>query len=188
MRWWVCGLLIAMACPAVAADYDDSWLRGSQVIGAAPTPPPRLYRIWAGVYGGAQVGEDFRGVDFRATQGIQTAINEDSVLNSLASALPNMQTLPQISTSGPSYGGFVGYNYQIDDVVLGIELDLSHAASTTTATQNQAATGGQLANGTITQAGPTTTANCVACYQIPGGRSSMAFKPSPPRSSTYRVR
>jgi opacity protein-like surface antigen len=127
MRWWVCGLLIAMACPAVAADYDDSWLRGSQVIGAAPTPPPRLYRIWAGVYGGAQVGEDFRGVDFRATQGIQTAINEDSVLNSLASALPNMQTLPQISTSGPSYGGFVGYNWQIDDVVFGAEFNANRS-------------------------------------------------------------
>ena len=66
MRWWVCGLLIAMACPALAGDYDDSWLRGSQVIGPAVAAPPRLYRIWAGAYGGGQVGEDFHGVDFRA--------------------------------------------------------------------------------------------------------------------------
>jgi outer membrane immunogenic protein len=73
-----------------------------------------------------------------------------------------------LTTRGLSYGGFLGYNYQIDDVVLGLELDLSHAASTTTASQNQAATSGQLANGTITQNGPTTTANCVACYTIPG--------------------
>jgi hypothetical protein len=35
-------------------------------MGTAPAPPPRLYRIWAGVYGGVQVGEDFRGVDFRS--------------------------------------------------------------------------------------------------------------------------
>jgi outer membrane immunogenic protein len=121
------GLLIAMACPAVAADYDDSWLRGSQVIGAAPTPPPRLYRIWAGVYGGAQVGEDFRGVDFRTSPGIQTAINEDAVLNLLSAPLPNMQTLPQVNTSGPSYGGFVGYNWQIDDVVFGVEFNANRS-------------------------------------------------------------
>jgi outer membrane immunogenic protein len=127
MRWWVLGLLIAMACPAVAADYDDSWLRGSQVIGAAPTPPPRLYRIWAGVCGGAQVGEDWRGVDFRTVQGIQTAINEDTILNSISAALPNMQTLPQKNTTGPSYGGFVGYNWQLDDVVFGAELNANRS-------------------------------------------------------------
>ena len=81
MRWWVCGLLIATACPALAADYDDSWLRGSQVIGPAAAPPPRLYRIWAGVYGGGQVGEDFHGVDFRSipAPALASAIEQDAI-------------------------------------------------------------------------------------------------------------
>ncbi len=130
MRWWVCGLLIAMACPALAADYDDSWLRGSQDIGAAPPPPPRLYRIWAGVYGGVQVGEDFHGIDFRNVSSAQiaSAISQDGILTALANSLPGMPILPQINTNGPSYGGFLGYNWQIDDVVFGTELNANRSA------------------------------------------------------------
>jgi outer membrane immunogenic protein len=135
MRWWVCGLLIAMACPALAADYDDSWLRGSQDIGAAPPPPPRLYRIWAGVYGGAQVGEDFHGVDFRAlpTNPLANAQNEDIILNGLGNALPAIPVLPVYNTKGPSYGGFLGYNWQIDDVVFGAELNANRSSLNATA-------------------------------------------------------
>jgi outer membrane immunogenic protein len=129
MRWWVLGLLIATASPALAADYDDSWLRGPQVIGAAPTPPPRLYRIWAGVYGAVQVGEDFHAADFRAVPNapIQTAINQDGILNSISGTLPGMAALPQVNSNGPSYGGFVGYNWQIDDVVFGAELNANRS-------------------------------------------------------------
>jgi outer membrane immunogenic protein len=130
MRWWVLGLLIAMAGSAVAADYDDSWLRGSQVIGAAPTPPPRLYRIWAGVYGGAQVGEDFNGVDFRQLpyQPIQSAISQDGILQILAAPTAALPALPQVNTRGPSYGGFIGYNWQLDDVVFGVELNINRSS------------------------------------------------------------
>jgi outer membrane immunogenic protein len=130
MRWWVLGLSIAMASSAVAADYDDSWLRGSQVIGAAPTPPPRLYRIWAGVYGGAQVGEDFDGVDFRQipNTSIQSAISQDAILTILAAPTAGLPSLPQVNTHVPSYGGFMGYNWQIDDVVFGAELNINRAA------------------------------------------------------------
>lgn len=129
MRWWVFGLLIAMVCPAVAADYDNSWLRGSQVMGAAPTPPPRLYRIWAGVYGGAQVGEDFHGVDFRAIPAtpVQSAIAQDAILTALSASLPGMPSLPQVNSKGPSYGGFIGYNWQIDDVVFGAEFNANRS-------------------------------------------------------------
>lgn len=35
-------------------------------------------------------------------------------------------TLPKGSTGGPSFGGFIGYNYQWDDVVLGAELNYNH--------------------------------------------------------------
>jgi outer membrane immunogenic protein len=129
MRWWVLGLLIAMAGPAVAADYDDSWLRGPQVIGAAPTPPPRLYRIWAGVYGGVQAGEDFSGVDFRQLPNgpTQSAISQDAILTILAAPAAGMPALPQVSTRNPSYGGFIGYNWQIDDVVFGAEFNINRS-------------------------------------------------------------
>jgi outer membrane immunogenic protein len=130
MRWWACGLLIAMTCPALAADYDDSWLRGSQTIGPAVGAPPRLYRTWAGVYGGVQVGEDFRGIDFRSVPvgPLQSAISQDAVLTALAGSLPGMSSLPQVNTNGPSYGGFLGYNWQIDDMVGGLELNVNRAS------------------------------------------------------------
>jgi outer membrane immunogenic protein len=148
MRWWVLGLLIAMACPALAADYDDSWLRGSQVIGAAPAPPPRLYRIWAGVYGGAQAGEDFNGIDFRQVPAtpVQSAIAQDAILTTLAAPATALPALPQVSTRGPSYGGFVGYNWQIDDVVFGAEFNINRSSLHQTAV-NSAARGYWVNNG-----------------------------------------
>jgi outer membrane immunogenic protein len=130
MHWWACGLLIAMTCPALAADYDDSWLRGSQTIGPSVGPPPRLYRIWAGVYGGAQVGEDFHGVDFRSTPAspLASAISQDAILSLLSASLPGMPNLSQVNSNGPSYGGFVGYNWQIDDVVFGVEINANRSS------------------------------------------------------------
>jgi outer membrane immunogenic protein len=142
MRWWVCGLLIAMACPALAADYDDSWLRGSQVIGPAPAPPSRLYRIWAGVYGGAQVGEDFHGVSFDGVPltPIGSAISQDAILQILQNPLNDMLSFPRVNSKGPSFGGFLGYNWQIDDLVFGVELNANratlHATETSSATRN----------------------------------------------------
>jgi opacity protein-like surface antigen len=149
-------LLIAIAFPALAADYDDSWLRGSQVMGTAPAPPPRLYRIWAGVYGGVQVGEDFRGVDFRSVPStpIASAANQDAILHSLGDALPGMPLLPRINTKGPSYGGFLGYNWQIDDVVFGAELNANRASLNTSA--NNVATRSYIVNSGAYLFAPTT--------------------------------
>jgi outer membrane immunogenic protein len=148
MRWWVWGLLIAMACPALAADYDDSWLRGSQVIGAAPTPPPRLYRIWAGVYGGVQAAEDSSGVDFRQVPStpIQSAIAQDAILTALAAPAAGMPALPQVNSHNPSYGGFIGYNWQIDDVVFGAEFNINRSGLHQTAV-NSATRGYWVNNG-----------------------------------------
>jgi hypothetical protein len=165
MRRLVCGLLLAgVAAPALAGDFDNSWLRGS----STDVPLPRPYARRSGLYGGGQVSADFHGVGFNndGNSTIAQFKSTDPVL--AAVAINQMHPLGSLTTTGLSYGGFVGYNYQIDDIVLGIELDLSHAASTTTANQNQAATSGQLANGTITQNGQTTTASGLL-PEPPGG-------------------
>jgi outer membrane immunogenic protein len=148
MRWLVCGLSIAIAVPALAADYDDSWLRGSQVVGPPAPPPSRLYRNWGGVYGGAQVGEDFHGVDFRNVPAgpIASAIQQDAILSALSASLPGMPSLPQLNTNGPSYGGFIGYNWQIDDMVGGVEFNANraslHATASSSVTRSYVATTG----------------------------------------------
>jgi hypothetical protein len=133
MRRLVCGLSLAsVAAPAFAGDV----LRGS----TSDVPLPRPYARWSGFYGGGQVGGDFHNVGF-TNDGNATIAQFKSTDPVLAAVAINpMLPLGNLTTGGLSYGGFVGYNYQIDDIVLGIELDLSHAMSTTTATQNQAAT------------------------------------------------
>jgi outer membrane immunogenic protein len=164
MRRLVCSLLLAgVAAPAVAG--DNSWLRGSTT--DFPTPHP--YARWAGVYGGGQVGADFHGVSF--------GNDGNSTLSAIRSGAPilaavpmqNLPSLDRLTTKGPSYGGFVGYNYQIDDVVLGIELNFNQAAATASASQSQFANPNQLFIGTITLNGPTTTSSTPP----PGGTSSI---------------
>ena len=44
----------------------------------------------------------------------------------LQSNVTNFTTLPKSVTGGASYGGFIGYNWQWDDVVLGAELNYNH--------------------------------------------------------------
>ena len=88
----LCALLAVLVAPATAADLDDSWLRGS--ISAGPVR-------WDGVIIGGHFGYTNMNTDFKnATELVQ---------------------LSSTTTSSTSYGGFLGYNMQWDDLVLGIE-------------------------------------------------------------------
>jgi outer membrane immunogenic protein len=185
MRWLVCGLSIAIASPALAADYDDSWLRGSQVVGPPAPPPSRLYRNWSGVYGGVQVGEDFRGIDFRDVPAnpLASAISQDAILNLLSGALPGMPSLPQVSTRGPSYGGFLGYNWQIDDMVFGAELNALHQNAYNLVTRSYVVTsGGNIYAPTIVNVTSAATVD-MSDYFTARGRLGWAFAASCPISS-----
>ncbi len=125
MRRLICGLLLAgVASPVVAADLDLSWLRGSS---SFPADPP-TYARWSGLYGGGQIGEDFRGVDFSnsGTGMISDIAGQDA--NFAGIPLNSFTQLSKLNTAGPSFGGFIGYNYQIDDVVAGIEFNFSRSA------------------------------------------------------------
>jgi opacity protein-like surface antigen len=114
-----CLLTASIASPGLAADIDNSWLRGSS---SFPADPPPFAR-WNGLYAGGQIGEDFHGFDFGGT-----GVNQLSVLN----------------TKGPSVGGFMGYNYQIDDIVAGFEFNFNsssvQASSSEGVTNSAAAT------------------------------------------------
>jgi opacity protein-like surface antigen len=124
MRHLVRGLLLAsVASPACAGDIDSSWLRGSSSFPADPPP----FQRWNGFYGGGEVGADFNGIDFRNVVG--TSITTIQGLDANFSGIPlsNFPRLTNMDSKGISYGGFTGYNYQIDDVVLGFELDFNRA-------------------------------------------------------------
>ena len=128
MRLLVHGLLLASAAsPALAADIDNSWLRGSS---SFPADPP-AYRRWNGVYGGGQVGVDFHSMQFNDNGNAMIAnlAATDPILVAAGGA-PILSDLARRSASGLSYGGFIGYNYQIDDTVFGLELNLNGSGLT----------------------------------------------------------
>ena len=109
------------ATPAAAQDM----LRGSYVT------TPQYYQ-WDGFYGGGQIGFSNADVKFgNATQPLTDYILRNSVIQDNVSG---WTTLPNGSTNGTSYGGFIGYNWQWDDVVVGVEanynrLSLSKSAA-----------------------------------------------------------
>jgi opacity protein-like surface antigen len=86
----------AMTVRAFAADMPETILRGGYY---EPEPPP--HTRWDGVSIGAQFGYSNLTADF--------------------SDVSTTTTLPKVSTNSAQYGGFLGYNAQWDDLVLGVE-------------------------------------------------------------------
>lgn len=124
MRRLVGGLLlVGLASPAFAGDLDLGWLRGS----SQPTADPPNYMRWSGFYGGGQVGEDFHGSDLSSAVKplISDIQSQDSQLTQIP--LSSMTNLPVSNTKGPSFGGFAGYNYQIDEFVFGAEINFNRS-------------------------------------------------------------
>jgi outer membrane immunogenic protein len=122
MRRLGCGLLLACALtPAAAADYETPWLRGSTT--DLPTPAP--YRIWSGFYFGGHFGLDFHGTDFSGVpfNSIASIMTQDAILAQLP--VIQMPVMPSQVKSSWNAGGFLGYNYQMDDIVLGMEANYS---------------------------------------------------------------
>jgi outer membrane immunogenic protein len=109
-------LAVTLLAPAgaIAADMPEL-LRGSY----APT-----YARWEGFYFGGQAGKTFLSVDAgNASRSLISYILANTELQGIVS---DFMLLPKGSTGGTSFGGFVGYNVQWDDVVLGAELNYNH--------------------------------------------------------------
>jgi opacity protein-like surface antigen len=126
MRWFICALVVLALPPrAFAGDFDI--LRGSQSVG------PANFSNWSGFYAGGQVGYGDASGDFsRATASIvsdalRVTTLEDEFSPSSWSVLGN-------ATQGAwSYGGFVGYNSQWQDLVLGVEANYNQSKYALTA-------------------------------------------------------
>ena len=112
--------LIAVApAGAIAADMPE-FLRGSYT----PT-----YTNWEGFYFGVQGGQSFGSADFnQSTRSMVSYILANTELEGIVS---DWTTLTKGSTGALSFGGFIGYNWQWNDVVLGAELNYNHMSMTT---------------------------------------------------------
>jgi outer membrane immunogenic protein len=114
-------VMFGAATGAQAADMPD-FLRGSIPAGPAPTVD------WRGFYVGAQGGygssdENFNG----STANMVGALIANNVIQQMGVAQWNLG-LGKDSARAPGYGAFAGYNWQWDDVVLGIESSYLHGS------------------------------------------------------------
>jgi outer membrane immunogenic protein len=114
----ICGVgLISMVGSAAAADLPI--LRGSS---GYEMGSPSYYN-WSGVYVGGQGSYSAAGSDFsKGTSDLVGYILRNTTLENEAH-VSNWTTLPRAGATASGYGGFVGYNAQMEDVVVGIELN-----------------------------------------------------------------
>jgi opacity protein-like surface antigen len=111
----LCALLtVVWAAPAKAADLlDTSYLRGS--LGGGPVR-------WDGVVLGGQIGYSSMNADFGNSSSSQIAfLLRNSALEDQF-APSSWTTLPNKLSSSQSFGVFLGYNTQWDDLVLGADI------------------------------------------------------------------
>jgi outer membrane immunogenic protein len=155
----LCALvLLGLAPRAYAADIGDDFdvLRGSQVVG------PATFTRWSGFYLGGQIGYSNASADFGSStqQPLANVLRSSSLeADSDPSALV---VLGSTDHTAAAYGGFVGYNTQWQDLILGIEANYNYTPMTLTAPNSPIARGGftdssgnsyligASANGTIT--------------------------------------
>jgi outer membrane immunogenic protein len=118
-RFVLATAMVGMACGAQAADLPV--LRGS--FSEAPT---RATVNWAGVYFGGQVTHGAADMNF--TNSGQDLLAK--LLNNVdLEAQFNISKWPLLGTAhmqNSGYGGFVGYNFQWADALIGIELNYTH--------------------------------------------------------------
>jgi opacity protein-like surface antigen len=124
-------IFLGLASPAVAEDFPYPPI--STIPPAPPGPPryatvgPATFTRWSGFYFGGQFGLGNGNADFSgATQGGVAYTLRNTYLESdfTPSQWPVLGTA---NTSALSYGGFVGYNTQWQDLILGIELNINYS-------------------------------------------------------------
>jgi outer membrane immunogenic protein len=114
MRRVICALLVLLL-PASARAGDFDILRGS-----VPT-----YH-WGGFYGGAQGGFTSSDMNFgNAASAPLAFLLRDSVIEQ-DEQVSTWTVLETRRPAGASFGGFVGYNLEWEDVVLGVEVNYNH--------------------------------------------------------------
>ncbi len=123
-RWFVVAAFFLVSGPQASAQYFDTpTLRGtSPYVPASPK-----YTRWTGAYVGGQAGFISSQIDASNAFGSANIFSSSNLmtapLGSVAWASPGRRDV-----RGSSYGGFIGYNAQFQDAVLGIELNYNRAS------------------------------------------------------------
>ena len=119
--------MFGVATAAQAADMPD-FLRGSIPASAPAT------RNWDGWYVGGQASYSSSEIDFsRSVVSLTNFIFRDSTLQESVS---QFSLLSKNHAQSTGFGGFVGRNYQWDDVVLGVEANYNYFNNLASSSQN----------------------------------------------------
>src|SRR5580704_4301239 len=127
-------LILGMASPALAADYDLPILRGSS---KPPAPVlsvgPATFTRWSGFYFGGDVSLGSATSDFSTTTRplVQNSLQFTTVESSDHPSA--FEVLGRGSSVAAGGGAFLGYNTQWQDLVLGVETTYTHTNLNTTA-------------------------------------------------------
>jgi opacity protein-like surface antigen len=128
--------LMGLISPAFAADYELPPPVPIRPASSTPTyvvgPPTPKYH-WGGVYGGVQGGYSSAVVNFGTAASEITAILRGNPIlqDQQISQWPVFST-SYSDTNSASFGGFIGYNYEWEDVIMGLELNYNHFLSLST--------------------------------------------------------
>lgn len=123
-RLVVAAALIGFATSALAADYETDFptLRGSTPY--IPAPPRHM--SWEGFYGGGQVGYASSFMDFSKVGNSITAFDPNNTFTAPFGQV-SWASLGTDNARAPTYGGFIGYNWQWDELILGFEANYNHS-------------------------------------------------------------
>jgi len=125
------GLIGGLLSPAFGADYDLPILRGSEPVAPVVSVGPATFTRWSGFYVGGQFSYSDANTDFsNATAPLVSFSLRDTTLE--ADQSPSQyQVLGRGTDNAFGYGGFVGYNTQWQDVILGVEANYTHTSLNT---------------------------------------------------------
>jgi outer membrane immunogenic protein len=134
MRWVIYALAVSMlAPPALAADLDV--LRGSEEVPALTVGNPTFTR-WSGFYFGGDASYNYSQADFsKATQPLLAFSLRDTTLEEEVNP-SSIPVLGKGSANAFGGGGFLGYNTQWQDLIIGIEGNYSHTNLNMTASSS----------------------------------------------------
>ncbi len=129
MRWFICAVIVLALTPRAFADELDI-LRGTESVGAATFPR------WSGFYFGGQVNYSDANTNFsNATQPLLSYSLRELTLEAVDSP-SSWPVLGHGTAHASGFGGFVGYNTQWQDLILGLEANYNHSPFTTVATES----------------------------------------------------
>lgn len=113
---------IGSARAADLPDDDDSWLRGS----FSDTP---AYVRWDGLQFGATIGLSSLNANFGNSTSSQISYILRNTTIENEGNVSGWTTLPSTSSNSRQYGGFIGYNWQWSELVLGVDMSYNYMSS-----------------------------------------------------------